>query len=101
MITQTGLAKVAAKIVETISHGQCVIDGVQQNVPVHSTKLNGNVLSVYLLLDNTYSGKLTEIKLIDTDGDVFDEEADSIQKLTKNLLLITFHYTIFGYREVR
>lgn len=69
---------------------ECVKDGVPQSVPIHSKVINGNMLTVYVLLDSSIAGELTDYRLLDKDGDIFMRMADEVEKPAKNLLLVTF-----------
>lgn len=99
-VTADGLNAVAKYIEGYIATGRYTMNGVTADIPVYSTKLEGNVLKVFLLFDNTYSGTLTQVQLIGSDGKVFDSEPESIVKIDTKLLLATFRYTITSSLEV-
>lgn len=94
MITQTALNKVADQVLSMISHAQYTIDGVTNTIPIYSSKVTNNVVSVYVLFDNNYEGNITKVELIDTDGEVFATQTDNIQKVDTRLLLVTFKFTL-------
>jgi len=94
MITQTGLNKVADRIKGLIANGRYTKDGVVGTIALHSTKLEGNILSVYLLFDNAFAGNFTKFELIDIDGAVFADQPDNITKVDTKLLLVTFKFTV-------
>lgn len=99
-VTAQGLADIAGFIQGHIATGRYTMDGVTNDIPVYDTKLEGNVLKIFLLFDNTYEGNITQIQLIDKNGNVFDSEPDNIQKIDSKLLLVTFRYTITSALEV-
>lgn len=94
MITQTFLAKQANWIVNSIDHAEVWINEMPQSIEIYDTNYEDNELSVYVLLDNQIDGDVTEIKLIDTDGDIIKTQADNINKPAERLMLATFRFKI-------
>jgi hypothetical protein len=95
MIEQGGLNKTLIWIRDNMTKTAAVIkDGLPVSIPINKKEIVGDTLSVYLLVDNTYSSKLTDYQLIDKDGSVFARMADDVQKPAKHLYLITFQFRL-------
>jgi hypothetical protein len=93
-LTTVALTKTKAWFQNMISHGTYTIGNVTTNMPIHSLSLTGDVITLRFLLADNVSGNITRFRVIDKDGEIFDDQPDSIQKPAINGLLITFKYTI-------
>lgn len=94
MITDLGKNKIVNNILAMIDHCEYKLDSVNQTVAIQTTKVDGNTLVVYFWLDDSVTGQITEINLIDKDGDIFASKTDYIEKPDVKGLLISFKFTI-------
>jgi hypothetical protein len=94
LLTSTAITKVANFIIGKMDHAVIKINNVDTTVAIQSTKVSNNVLYIYVWLDDTVTGTITNTKLIDKDGDVFVEKADNITKDVIIGTLITFKMTL-------
>lgn len=94
MISTIGLNKTAGSILGLLDHARCILDGENQDIPIYDTKVEGNVVSVFVLFDNQYTGQITRVELIDTDGDVYASQPENVEKVDSKLFLATFKFTI-------
>mgnify|MGYP006286336911 FL=1 len=95
VITNAGLNKLAEEIDNFIDHGTYTVDGNKKDTPIYKVTIDGNKLRIFLYLDETEGvGDLSEFELIDADGNVFAEKADSIEKGNLKGLLIAFDFDI-------
>ena len=93
-ITTGGHTKMKNWLKGFIKEGQYTIGGVKYKTPIYKTDLTGDVITIYLYLDDTVSGTITKFELLDQDGAVFDDQPDNIVKPNINGLLISFKYTL-------
>jgi hypothetical protein len=70
------------------------VDTVDTTVAIQSTNVVNNILYIYVWLNDTIKGTITDTKLIDKNGDVFAEKADNIVKDMIIGTLITFKMTL-------
>lgn len=77
-----------------IKEGRYTIGGVAKTTPIFKTDRSGDVITFYLYLDDTVSGTVTKLELLDTAGAVFDDQPDTIIKPSLNGLLVAFKYTV-------
>jgi hypothetical protein len=95
VITNDGLNKLANEIENCIDHGTYTVDGQKKDTPIYKVSVDGNKIRIFLYLDETEGiGTLSEFELIDEDGDVFAEKADSIEKGDLKGLLVAFDFNI-------
>lgn len=93
-ITTTGHTKMEDWLENTIKEGKAVVGGVTYTVPIFKKERSGDVLTFYLYLDDSYSGTISQLQLIDQDGAVFDDQPDNISKPSVNGFLAAFKYTL-------
>lgn len=93
-LTSTAHSKMKDWLKDKIAYGKYTIDGVTKDMQVYSLDLSGDVITLQFFLDSEVSGSITKFQVIDNDGDVFDDQPDSITKPSLNGLLVTFKYTL-------
>jgi hypothetical protein len=93
-ISSNGLLKFKNALVGLIREGQYTLDGKVYSTPIFKTSISGDDVNIYLYLDDKVSGNITQVQLIDKDGEVFDSQPESITKPSVNGLLVTFKYTL-------
>lgn len=94
MITTTGFSNVLNYISNLISKGRYYIGSSSIDVPILSKVVSGNTLTVNIFLTDGAAGTVTDIKLIDTNGQAFADKPDSITKLATQGVLVIFKFTI-------
>lgn len=92
-LTDVGKNKIANKITEIFSHGEYKKNGTVVSVPIYSVTASGDTVTVLFNLDHTVTGKITNFKLMDTDGDVFDERIMNVTK-SNDGIFPSFHYKV-------
>ncbi|MGG3677478.1 hypothetical protein ABEU95_12375 [Heyndrickxia faecalis] len=93
-ITSSGLVKFKQALINLLQQGQYTMDGKTYTTPIFKTTIDGDNVNVYLYLDDSVSGNITQVQLIDRDGAVFDTQTENISKPSINGLLITFTYNL-------
>lgn len=92
-LTATGIEKQAQRHLDSLSHGQFKVNGViVDNVPIYKKERSGDTIRIYLTIGIEYSGTISEIKLIDTDGDVVAESTEVISKPESKGIYVSFKY---------
>ncbi|MDH6370541.1 hypothetical protein M2444_002321 [Paenibacillus sp. PastF-3] len=77
-----------------ISHGTYRIGSAITIMPIQTITQVGDVITVQFYLADNVNGTINRFQIIDKDGEVFDDQPDSITKPALNGLLVTFKYTI-------
>ena len=94
MITTIGMNTIANLITNNLDHAIINIAGVDTVIPFQSTKVVANILYVYIFINDTYTGTITNSKLIDKSGNSFAEKTDNIIKTVSDGILITYKFTL-------
>ena len=94
MITRQGIDLIANSILNLIDHGEIVIGKEVKKLTLYKTSIENNYMKVFLMLDDTMQGEITETKLISKSDEVLMNKADIIQKDTSRGLLIIFSLKI-------
>lgn len=90
MISSDGLNLIYNNITTNILKGQALINGSFKDVEIQKTELTTNSVKVYLYLDETYVGQITDYRLITTAGKVFLERSENVTKTSDKGLLVLF-----------
>lgn len=90
MISSDGLNLIYSNITTNLLKGQALVNGAFQDVPIQKTELTANSVKVYLYLDETYVGQITDYRLITTAGKVFLERSENVTKTSAKGLLVLF-----------
>jgi hypothetical protein len=94
LITETGINKIATLIVNLIKNGQVTVDGIKKDVDLYKKSVEKDTLKIFLLLDDTFAGKIENKCLIDQDGEVIFLNSNVVEKDTTKGLLIVFSVKI-------
>lgn len=93
--TEVGINKQLTRLKDSLSHATYLLDGQEQQVNIFKTDIDQNLIRVFVYLDDTVSGTVSEISLVDTDGDVIAlADREFIKPQSKGL------YSVFAYRFV-
>lgn len=77
-----------------VKEGRYVVNGVTRTIPLFKTLQDGDQITFYLYLNDSVAGNITKYQLMDTDGDVFDDQPESITKQDINGTLVAFRYSL-------
>lgn len=69
-LTSTGLNKQAQRFASSINHAAYNLDGAPQTRPIFRSIVEGDVVKIYIYFDDTIVGSVSDVKLVDNDGDV-------------------------------
>lgn len=92
MITATGRQKDLQLILNSLSHATYTVNGETKTIAFYNTKIENDILHIYLYLNEAVKGNVTNFKVIDKDGDVYIDRADSINKSDLKGVYIAFSY---------
>ncbi len=93
-ITDGGKEKVAELLEGLLDDMEVTIDGAPQTFAFSTSTHTDDRVQVSALIDDTHEGLISLVRLYDTDGDVFAERSENIDKPLEKLLLISFAYTV-------
>ena len=89
MITEKGLNIIANSILNLIDHAEIKINDEVKKINLYKTNIEKNYLKVFLMLDDTVKGKITETNLISKSNEILMSRSEIIEKdISKGLLII-------------
>ena len=91
-LTDTALIKMANDYVNSLSKVKYKLDGVEKEIDFFSKKVVGKTAQVYVFFDENYKGKITDIKVIDKDGDVVAVDNKVYERTTEKALYVAFKH---------
>lgn len=72
---------------------QVLVNGNYVDVPIQKYEQTSNSIRIFVYIDETVVGTITQYRLISTNGTVFDTKSDTITKDDRGLLTL-FEYEI-------
>lgn len=94
-LTAKGISKQLVRLKESLSHATFIQGGQTKTVSIFKTTIADSVIRIYVYLDDTVSGTISNISLVDKDGDVVAiAERQFTKPRTKGI------YSVFAYKLV-
>ena len=91
-LTDLALNKMANAYLESLSHVLYKLDGVEKQIDFFKKKVVGNTVNIYVFFDENYKGKITDIRVIDKDGDVVAVDPKIYERTTNKALYVAFKH---------
>ena len=91
-LTDLALNKMANYYLDSLSHVLYNLDGEERRLEFFSKKVVGKTVQAYVFFDENYKGKITDIRVIDKDGDVVAVDNKIYERTTNKALYIAFKH---------
>ena len=91
-LTDLGLNKMAKAYSDSLSHVLYNLDGEEKRLDFFSKKVVGKTVQAYVFFDENYKGKITDIRVIDKDGDVVAVDNKVYERTTNKALYVAFKH---------
>lgn len=92
-LTEVGLTKQAQRFLDSIDHGRFKVNGtIIDNVALYKKERVGNIIRIYLTIGLEHEGTISEITLIDVNGDAVAISDEVILKPNNKGIYVTFKY---------
>ena len=91
-LTDLALNKMANYYLDSLSHVLYKLDGVEKQIDFFKKKVVGNTAQAYVFFDENYKGKITDIRVIDKDGDVVAVDNKVYERTTNKALYVAFKH---------
>ena len=91
-LTDLALNKMANAYLNSLSHVLYNLDGEERRLEFFSKKVVGKTAQVYVFFDENYKGKITDIRVIDKDGDVVAVDNKVYERTTNKALYVAFKH---------
>ena len=91
-LTDLALNKMANTYLNSLSHVLYKLDGEEKRLEFLKKKVIGNTVNIYVFFDENYKGKITDIRVIDKDGDVVALDNKVYERTTNKALYVAFKH---------
>ena len=91
-LTDLALNKMANYYLDSLSHVLYNLDGVEKRIDFFKKKVVGNTVQTYVFFDENYKGNITDIRVIDKDGDVVAVDNKVYERTTEKALYVAFKH---------
>ena len=91
-LTDLALNKMANTYLDSLSHVLYKLDGEEKRLEFFSKKVVGRTVQAYVFFDENYKGKITDIRVIDKDGDVVAVDNKVYERTTGKALYVAFKH---------
>ena len=91
-LTDLALNKMANYYLDSLSHVLYNLDGEERRLDFFSKKVVGKTVQAYVFFDENYKGKITDIRVIDKDGDVVALDNKVYERTTNKALYVAFKH---------
>ena len=91
-LTDLALNKMANTYLNSLSHVLYDLDDVEKQIDFFKKKVDGNTVQAYVFFDENYKGKITNIRVIDKDGDVVAVDNKVYERTTEKALYVAFKH---------
>ena len=91
-LTDLALNKMANNYLNSLSHVLYKLDGEEKRLEFFSKKVVGRTVQVYIFFDENYKGKITDIRVIDKDGDIVAVDNKIYERTTNKASYVAFKH---------
>ena len=91
-LTDLALNKMANYYLDSLSHVLYNLDGEEKRLEFFKKKVVGKTVQAYVFFDENYKGKITDIRVIDKDGDVVAVDNKVYERTTNKALYVAFKH---------
>ena len=91
-LTDLALNKMANYYLDSLSHVLYNLDGEEKRLDFFSKKVVGKTVQAYVFFDENYKGKITDIRVIDKDGDIVAVDNKVYERTTNKALYVAFKH---------
>lgn len=92
-ITDNYINKMVKHFTDCLDHCEYEKDGIKFTKEFNKKSTKDNITEIFIYFDDLYLGDISNIKIIDVDGDVAIEVNETFEKTSDNGLYILFRYT--------
>lgn len=93
-LTMVGIEKIGRRFADSIDHAAYTLNGEPKTVAPFRRLVDADSAKVYIYFDDTVSGTVANVQLVDNDGDVVAETDRAFEKPPSKGLYVAFKYNI-------
>ena len=91
-LTDLALNKMANHYLDSLSQVLYNLDGEEKRLEFFKKKVIGNTVNIYVFFDENYKGKITDIRVIDKDGDIVAQDSKVYERVSAKALYVAFKH---------
>ena len=91
-LTDAALIKMANAYIDSLDKVLYKLDGEEREINFFSKKVVGKTAQAYVFFDENYKGKITDIRVINKDGDVVAVDNKVYERTTNKALYVAFKH---------
>ena len=91
-LTALGLNKIATTYKNSLSHVLYKLDGIEGQTDFFKIEIKENTVIAYVFFDDSYKGTISDIRVIDTDGDIVAEDKRVYERTVEKALYVVFKH---------
>ena len=91
-LTDLALNKMANTYLDSLSHVLYKLDGEEKRLEFFSKEVVGRTVQAYVFFDENYKGKITDIRVIDKDGDIVAVDNKVYERTSEKALYVAFKH---------
>lgn len=91
-LTDVALSKMAQLYIDSLSHVLYKLNGEERQIDFFSKKVVGRMAQAYVFFDENYKGTITDIRVIDKDGDIVAKDSRVYERTTDKALYVAFKH---------
>ena len=91
-LTDVALSKMAQLYIDSLSHILYKLNGEERQIDFFSKKVVGRMAQAYVFFDENYKGTITDIRVIDKDGDIVAKDSRVYERTTDKALYVAFKH---------
>ena len=93
-ITSLGIEKIGRRFADSVDHAAYTLNGAPKTVAPFRKIVEAESVKIYIYFDDTISGNVANVQLVDADGDVVAQSDREFEKPPSKGLYVAFKYTI-------
>lgn len=93
-ITSVGIEKIGRRFADSIDHAAYTLNGATKTVEPFRKLVTADTVKIYIYFDDTVTGNVANVQLVDTDGDIVAQSDREFEKPPSKGLYVAFKYTI-------
>ena len=93
-ITAVGIEKIGRRLADSIDHAAYTLNGEPKTVEPFRRLVSADEVKIYVYFDDTVTGTVGDVQLVDKDGDVIAATDRVFEKPPSKGLYVAFKYKI-------
>lgn len=93
-LTAVGIEKIGRRFADSIDHAAYTLNGAPKTVEPFHKLVTADTVKIYIYFDDTVTGNVANVQLVDTDGDIIAQTERTFEKPPSKGLYVAFKYNI-------